>query len=73
MSGTLPSKPSACNFSSQTISKKPLRQLTQDQVVKKWTLNGKLERSTWLADGEDHVLAVSGAQMVLERLYEDSD
>lgn len=39
----------------------------------KVTLNGKLERSTWLADGEGHVLAVSGAQMVLERLYEDSD
>lgn len=27
----------------------------QDRAGKKWTLNGKLERSTWLADGKDHV------------------
>lgn len=54
-SGTLPDKPSACNLPPQAVSRKPLRQLTQEIVVKKWALDGKLEKCMWQVDSEDPI------------------
>lgn len=52
---TLPDKPSACNLPPPAVSRKPLRQLTQEIGVKKWALDGKLEKCVWQVDSEDPI------------------